>query len=89
MHKLDCLCQHIQAHIGDQDEKCSNFRDFMSFITNTSDVSGENNSILLELLSNPTKNTQLQMELAITVDVLVKATYLEENNRRKHYFRWS
>ena len=35
-------------------------------------------SNLLELLSNPTKSTQLQIELAVTVDVgnvFVKVTY--------------
>ena len=48
--KLDHLCQHIQAYIGDQGGKCSSFRDFMSFITNISDVSRAINSNLLELL---------------------------------------
>ena len=50
----------------------------MSFITNTADISTANKSKLLELLSDPTKSTQLQVELAITVDVgeaFVKATY--------------
>ena len=40
-------------------------------------------SNLLELLSNPTKSTQLQIELAITVDLgnVFKATYnLEEDS---------
>ena len=33
------ICKHIQAHIGDQGGKCSSLRDFVSFITNTGDVS--------------------------------------------------
>ena len=40
-------------------------------------------SNLFELLSNPTKSTQLQIELAITVDVgnvFVKATYKLEGD---------
>ena len=79
--KLDCLCQHIQAHIIDQGGKCSSFRDFVSFITNTSDVSRAIYSNLLELLSNNTKSTNLQMELAIIIDVFVKATYNLEGAR--------
>ena len=40
------------------------------FITNTGDVATAtaNKSNLLELLSNPTESTQLQMELVIIVD---------------------
>ena len=54
------------------------FGDVVSFITNTTDIVTANKSKLLELLSDPTKSTQLQVELAITVDVgeaFVKATY--------------
>ena len=39
----------------------------MSFLINTSDVSIYINSNLLKLLSNTTKNTQLQMGPAVTV----------------------
>ena len=81
--KKDYLCQCIQAHIGNQGVKCSSkfmtaFGNFVSFITNTGDVSTANNSNLHELISNPTKSTQLQMELVIAIDVgniLVKITY--------------
>ena len=50
--------------------------DVVSFITNAGNASTANKSNLLELLSNPTKITQLQMELIITVDVgdVFKAT---------------
>ena len=41
------------------------FGDVVSFITDTGDASTANKSNLLELLSNPTKSTQLQMELTI------------------------
>ena len=51
--------------------------DFVPFISNIDDVSRATNSNLLELLSNPTKSTQLQMELAIIVDISVKATHLQ------------
>ena len=40
------------------------FRDVVLFITN-GDASTANKSNLLELISNPTKSTQLQMELTI------------------------
>ena len=41
----------------------------MSFATNIGDVSTDNRSNLHELQSNPINNTQLQLELATTVDV--------------------
>ena len=35
--------------------------------------------VMVELLSNPIKSTQLQIELVIIVDIVIKATYnLEE-----------
>ena len=43
--------------------------DIVSFITNTGNVSTGNKSNPLELLSNPTESTQLQIGLAITIDV--------------------
>ena len=65
------FCANIfKAHIGDQGCKCSG-----KFMTALGSLYHSN---LLELLSIPTKSTQLQIELAITVDVgyvFVKATY--------------
>ena len=60
----------FKAHIDDQGGKCSS-----KFMTSLGSLYHLN---LLELLSNYTKSTQLQMELAISVDVgnvFVKATY--------------
>ena len=55
------------------------FGDVVSFITNSaSDISPANKSKLFDLLSNPSKAGQLQMELAMAIDVcepFVKATY--------------
>ena len=55
------------------------FGDVVSFIANTGDSSTASKSNLLELLSNPTKSTQLIWNwlyfIADVGDVLVKATY--------------
>ena len=56
------ICANIfKAHIGNQGGKCSS-----KFMTTLGSLYHSN---LLELLSNPTKSTQLQIELAVTVDV--------------------
>ena len=54
------------------------FGDVFSFITNSADMSPAYKSKLIVIISNPVKLGQLQMELAITIDVgepFVKATY--------------
>ena len=67
-------CANIQACMhDDHGGKCSSFRDLVSLITNTGDASIANDSNVLKLLSNPTKSTQLQLKLAITIDVFIKA----------------
>ena len=56
------ICANIfKAHIDDQGGKCSS-----KFMTALGSLHHSN---LLELLSNPTKSTQLQIELVVTVDV--------------------
>ncbi len=44
------------------------FGDVVSFITDTTDVSPANRTRILEILSDPMKNNQLQLEMAITID---------------------
>ena len=65
---------NIQAHSDDQGGKCSSFRDFFPFITNTGDISRANNLNLLGLLSNPTKSTQYETGYFCRF-FFVKATY--------------
>ena len=60
----------VKAHIDDQTGKCSS-----KFMNSLRRLYHPN---LLELLFNPTKSIQLQIKLAITVDVgnvFIKATY--------------
>ena len=54
------------------------FGDVRTFIDNAADVSPANRCKIFQMLSDPHKNAQLQLEMAITIDVgepFVKSTY--------------